>query len=74
MESLPMLSVTEARVAALAAGLLPSKEIARILGITEHSIENYRSRIRKKIDLPKNVGLTKALQHLVLQSFRSKAS
>jgi DNA-binding CsgD family transcriptional regulator len=62
----PTLSVMESRVAALASGLLPSSEIARILGIAEHSVENYRSAIRKKIGLPKAVPLTRHLQNVIL--------
>lgn len=72
LEAYPQLTVTEERVAALVAGLLPSREIARILGITEHSVENYRSRIRKKIDLPRDVGLTQHLQRIVIHRFTGK--
>ena len=74
LEAYPHLTVTEQRVAALVAGLLPSREIARILGITEHSVENYRSHIRKKIGLAKEIGLTAHLQKLVLTSFTRKSS
>jgi DNA-binding CsgD family transcriptional regulator len=72
LEAYPQLTVTEERVAALVAGLLPSREIARILGITEHSVENYRSRIRKKIALPRDVGLTQHLQRVVIHRFTGK--
>ena len=61
---LPMLTRSELRVAALVSGLLPSREIARILGIAEHSVENHRSNIRKKIQLPDDITLTQFLQAL----------
>lgn len=70
LERFPSLTLTEARVAALAAGLLPSREIARILTINEHSVENCRSHIRKKLGLPKSANLSRELQHIVLQSFK----
>jgi DNA-binding CsgD family transcriptional regulator len=66
----PNLSPMEARVAALASGLLPTAEIARILGVTEHSVENHRTSIRKKLGLDRKTNLTMHLQQLVINSLR----
>ncbi len=53
----PLLSPQELRVAALIKAELLSCEICEMLRIEEHSVENYRYEIRKKIKLPHEVNL-----------------
>ena len=62
---LPMLTPMELRVAALVSGLLPSREIARILHVHEHAIEKHRSNIRRKFALPGQLPLTTFLQAVI---------
>ncbi|MDP4200001.1 MAG: LuxR C-terminal-related transcriptional regulator [Bacteroidota bacterium] len=50
-ERYPMLTPMERRVAALVMAMLPSWRIAEILCIREASVERYRCRIRRKLDL-----------------------
>jgi DNA-binding CsgD family transcriptional regulator len=47
----PALTPMERRVAALVMAMLPSWRIAEILCIREESVERYRCRIRRKMDL-----------------------
>src|SRR2546429_569304 len=43
----------ELRIAALARAMLPSREIADRLGISEETVENHRVNIRRKLGLGK---------------------
>ena len=61
----PSLTPTQLRVAALATGLLPAYEIARILGTGEHAVEKVRSRIRKVLGLHSGESLETALISLL---------
>ena len=62
----PTLTRSELRVAALVSGLLSTAEIARILGLQEHSVENYKTRIRKKLQVPEDVQLPQYLMRIIL--------
>jgi DNA-binding CsgD family transcriptional regulator len=48
VEHYPTLTSMEARVAALVKSLLPSWRIAELLGISERTVENHRTSIRRK--------------------------
>ncbi len=61
----PSLTPNQLRVAALATELLPSYEIARILGSTERAVEKVRSRIRKALGLHDGDSLTATLLTLL---------
>ena len=50
----PFLSTTEMYVCAMIRSGLPSREIANILGISERTVENHRTNIRRKISLNHN--------------------
>ncbi len=54
----PSLSSMELRVAALVRGMFPSWEIAQKLGISEKTVENHRTSIRRKLGLEKGTLLT----------------
>ena len=53
----PNLTPTEIKVCALAKSGLSIKETAAILAIESRSIEKYRQRARKKLDLPRSTNL-----------------
>jgi DNA-binding CsgD family transcriptional regulator len=53
----PSLTRTELRIAALVRDCLCSREIGELLGISERSVENYRSKLRKKLELPQAASL-----------------
>jgi len=52
------LTPTELKLAALLKLELSSKEIAVIMNISEKSVESYRSKLRKKLEIDKNTSLT----------------
>lgn len=52
------LTKTEKKLAALLKLQLSSKEISSILNVSESSIEIYRSRLRKKLNIEQNISLT----------------
>jgi DNA-binding CsgD family transcriptional regulator len=51
----PQLSSIELHVAALVKAMLPSWQIAQLLGITEKTVENHRIDIRRKIGCDGNL-------------------
>ncbi len=63
----PKLTPNQLRVAALATGLLPSHEIARILGTTEFAVNKVRCRIRKVLGLRREESLENVLLSLVTE-------
>lgn len=60
----PTLTAMELRVAALVRFSMTSSEIAHLLIISEHSVENYRSVVRKKLGLEQSRSLTTYLSAL----------
>jgi DNA-binding CsgD family transcriptional regulator len=57
-EKFPNLSPSDSRLCALIKLQFSSKEIAQLLGITNESVHTIRSRLRKKLDLPRDTNLT----------------
>lgn len=57
-EQYPSLSTTELRLCCMLRMLMKTKEIAALTNKTERSIEVMRSRIRKKLDIPKDISLS----------------
>ena len=53
----PTLTRTELRIAALVRDCICSREIGQLLGISERAVENYRSKLRKKLELPQTASL-----------------
>ena len=56
-EKYPNLSQGDQKICALIKLNFPSKEMARLLGISVESVHTSRHRIRKKMDLPRSVNL-----------------
>lgn len=63
-ESLPNISPTETKLSVLAFLNLTSKEIGHILGISATSVNQGKYRLKKKIDLDKELSLNDFLQKL----------
>ncbi len=57
-EKFPNISTSDSRLCALIKLKFSSKEIAQLLGITNESVHTIRSRLRKKLDLPRDINLT----------------
>ena len=57
MVAFPELSPTELEICAMLRESLLSREIAELLSITEHRVENHRSSIRHKLHLDKTKNL-----------------
>lgn len=57
-EKFPILSTSDSRLCALIKLQFSSKEIAQLMGITNESVHTTRSRLRKKLDLPRDINLT----------------
>jgi DNA-binding NarL/FixJ family response regulator len=57
----PTLTLMELKTCALIKGLKGSWEISDILGVSEHTIENHRVNIRRKIGLQEGVSLATTL-------------
>jgi tetratricopeptide (TPR) repeat protein len=62
LEQHPTLTAAELRVCSLLRLNLKSEEIAKLFCLSERSVESHRFRIRKKLELPKETGLTVYLQ------------
>lgn len=60
----PALSPTEKRVCAMLSSDFSTKEIASVLNCSDRSLNNTRSRIRKKLDIPEGVNLTDFLKKI----------
>jgi len=60
----PKLTPTERRVAYLIREAMRTCEIATTLGVTEHSVENYRVRIRRKLQLSQDESLSNYLSSI----------
>ncbi|WP_282049521.1 hypothetical protein [Maribacter aquivivus] len=56
-EKFPNLSQSDQKICALIKLNMSSKDMARLLGISVESVHTSRHRIRKKMDLPRNVNL-----------------
>ncbi len=63
-ENFPAMTENEKRLATLLRLNLSSKEIASILNISPKSVEMNRYRLRKKLGVPGNVGLTEFIREL----------
>ncbi|MBU2553295.1 MAG: inorganic phosphate transporter [Bacteroidetes bacterium] len=63
-ENFPSMTENEKRLATLLRLNLSSKEIASILNISPKSVEMNRYRLRKKLGVPGNVGLTEFIREL----------
>ncbi|MFT3740176.1 MAG: hypothetical protein QM786_15615 [Breznakibacter sp.] len=63
-ERFPQLSKNEKKLCAYLRLNLVSKDIAPLLNISVRGVEISRYRLRKKMDLPRDVNLTDFLQHL----------
>ncbi|MCO6466379.1 MAG: tetratricopeptide repeat protein [Bradyrhizobiaceae bacterium] len=61
----PTLTPTEQRVCALVFHGLSTKDVARILGTEARSVEKYRQRIRKKLELTLDVNIKDYMTSLV---------
>jgi DNA-binding CsgD family transcriptional regulator len=70
----PDLSKTESKICTLVLAKLQNVEIARLLSVSERTVENHRYRLRKKLGLSVDVDLTAFLEQLVSeQSQRTSA-
>ncbi len=53
----PQLTPSEIEVASLVVSGLKTWQIAELLGVNEHNVENVRSRIRSKLDIERTASL-----------------
>lgn len=60
----PNLSTTEKRVCAMLSSNFSSKEIASVLNCSDRSLNNTRSRIRKKLGIPEGSSLSEFLKNI----------
>lgn len=60
----PELSDSEKRICAMLLVDFSTKEISQVLNISDKSINNIRSKIRKKMDIPEDKSISKFLQSL----------
>lgn len=60
----PKLSPTEKRVCAMLSSDFSTKEIASVLNCSDRSLNNTRSRIRKKLGIPEGASLSDFLKNL----------
>jgi DNA-binding CsgD family transcriptional regulator len=60
----PKLTPTELRIATLIHEEKQTRDISKLLGVTEHFVENYRSRLRKKLRLDRDQSLVTFLSAL----------
>ena len=63
VEQFPQLNINDQRLCAYLKMGLSSKEIAPLLNMSYRSVEMSRYRLRKKMELNRDVNLTEFLQH-----------
>ena len=61
----PNLSATEKRVCAMLSSDFSTKEIASVLNCSDRSLNNTRSRIRKKLGIQEGANLSEFLKNIV---------
>lgn len=63
-EKFPDLSDSEKRICTMLLIDYTTKEISDVLNISEKSINNIRSKIRKKMDVPENFSISQFLKNI----------